>query len=127
VSDLSPISSASASAAIVGSAGTAAPDTSRLATAENMKAAAEKFESIFIGMMMKSMRSTSLGDELMGSSALDKFRDMQDQQTAQDMSKKMPLGIGAALEKFLTRTQPALTSPQPSSASDGKGSNESGT
>ena len=114
-----------AAGAIIGSAGPSAPDTSRLATADNMKAAAEKFEAIFVGMMLKSMRKTSLGDELLGSSALDKFRDLQDQKTAEDMARRMPLGIGDALSKFLTRSRPDLTSSQPSSATDGKGSTES--
>jgi peptidoglycan hydrolase FlgJ len=100
-------------APLVGSAGNAAADRSRLATADNMKAATEKFEAIFIGMMLKSMRSTQLGEDLLGSSAMSKFREVQDEKLAASMSKGMPLGLGTALGKFLTKAEPSLTASQP--------------
>ena len=39
-------------------------DTSRLASSANLKKAGEKFEAVFIGMMLKSMRQAKLGDGL---------------------------------------------------------------
>ncbi|MFW2830483.1 rod-binding protein [Sphingomonas sp. ID0503] len=115
----------SSTTALVGSAGSTLNDTSRLKNAANLKEAGEKFEAMFIGMMMKSMRATKLGGDILGSSSLDKFRDMQDQKTAEDMAKKMPLGIGAALTKFLAQGDSTLTTPQPSSSTNEKGSTES--
>ena len=105
-----------ASAAISGSAGKTIADTSRLATPANLKAAAQKFEAIFVGSMMKSMRSVHLADDVLGSDAQDTFKEMGDENLAQTMAQKMPLGIGTAMEKFLSRNRPDLTDPQPSSA-----------
>jgi peptidoglycan hydrolase FlgJ len=108
------------SAKIAGTAGKSLADTSRLATADNMKAATEKFEAIFLGMMLKSMRAPKLGEDLMGSSALDKFRDVQDEKLAQTLAGRMPLGLGKALGDFLAKGQPSLTAFQPSSVTGGK-------
>lgn len=79
------------------------PDSSRLETRENLDKAAEAFESIFVSMMMKSMRSSSLGDDLLGSQATSTFRDMQDQQIAKDIGGRGTLGIARALSDFLAR------------------------
>lgn len=91
---------------IVGSAGKAINDTSRLDTADNLKEAAAKFEAVFVGMMLKSMRATKLGDDLLSSSAMDKYRDMQDQHLTQSLAASQPLGLGKALGDFLKRGQP---------------------
>jgi hypothetical protein len=37
-------------------------DTSRLASKENLAAAGQRFEAVFTGMMLKSMRQAKLGD-----------------------------------------------------------------
>ena len=39
-------------------------DTSRLASKENLEAAGQRFEAVFTGMMLKSMRQARLGDGL---------------------------------------------------------------
>ncbi len=105
---------------IIGSAGKAINDASRLDTTDNLKEAAAKFEAVFVGMMLKSMRATKLGDDLLGSSAMDKFRDMQDQHLAQSMAANQPLGLGKALSDFLKRGQPTTlpetTTPEPATA-----------
>lgn len=85
-------------------------DTSRLQTKENLDAAGQRFEAIFTGMMLKSMRSTKLADGLFESKALDQFRDMQDQQVAQSMATHAPLGIGKAMTEFLAKSAQALPS-----------------
>ena len=79
-------------------------DTSRLASKENLQAAGQKFESIFTGMMLKSMRSAKLGDGLFDSKASEQFRDMQDQQLAQAMAAHAPIGIGKAMTEFLAKS-----------------------
>jgi flagellar protein FlgJ len=91
-----------------------AADASRLATAKNLKAAGDKFESIFTGMMLKSMRSTHLAEDIFGSKAQDQFRDMWDQKTVEAMATHAPLGIGKAMTEFLSRSQPTLAADQAS-------------
>lgn len=62
-----------------------------------LKKAAQQFEAIFIRQMMSSMRSASLGEDLLGSSAGDQFRDMSDARTADSMAEKGALGIAQLL------------------------------
>src|SRR3546814_1553353 len=76
-------------------------DTKRLATRDNLDAAGDKFEAIFTGMMLKSMRAAKLADDLFDSKALDTFRDMQDQKVAETMAAHAPIGIGKAMVDFL--------------------------
>ncbi len=79
-------------------------DTSRLAGKENLKAAGEKFEAVFTGMMLKAMRKTKLAEPLFDSQASDTFRDMQDQNLAQSMAVHAPMGIGKAMTDFLAKS-----------------------
>ena len=61
-----------------------------------LKKAAEHFESIFIGMMLKSMRSANAvfeKDNPMNSNTTKFFRDMYDQQLATDMASQGSLGL----------------------------------
>ena len=84
-------------------------DTSRLQSRANLEAAGKKFEAVFTGMMVKSMRSTHLAeDDLFGSKGLDTFKEMQDTQFAQNMADHAPLGIGKAMTDFLAKSQKAL-------------------
>ena len=87
-------------------------DTSRLASANNLKAAGQKFEAVFTGMMLKSMRQAKLADPLFDSKALDTFTEMQDARVAQAMAEHQPLGIGRAMTEFLGRAQAALQAPE---------------
>ena len=80
-------------------------DTSRLASKENLDAAGKRFEAIFVGMMLKSMRTAGLGEGLFDSKASQQFRDMQDQQLAQTMAAHAPIGIGKAMTDFLAKSQ----------------------
>lgn len=96
-----------ASAPIAGTAGGVSNDTSRTASHANLKAAGEKFEAIFVGMMLKSMRAAHLSDGLFDNKAGEQFRDMQDAQLAQSMAAHAPIGIGKAMVEFLAKAAPA--------------------
>lgn len=91
------------------SAGGQLNDTSRLATPDNLKKAGQRFEAIYVNMMLTSMRKAKLTDgDLFDSQAVEQFRDMQDKQIAQTMARTAPLGIGKAMTDFLSRAQPTL-------------------
>ncbi|MEG3087465.1 rod-binding protein [Sphingomonas sp. PB4P5] len=100
MSDILPISAASA----VPTSGIST-DTSRLGSRANLEKAGKQFESVFVGMMLKSMRQTHLASELFESKGLDTFREMQDQKVAQSMAETAPLGIGKAMVDFLSKAQ----------------------
>ncbi|HEX4694571.1 rod-binding protein [Sphingomonas sp.] len=93
-------------------------DTSRLGSAANLKKAGEQFESVFIGLMMKSMRQAKLGDGLFDSKEQDTFREMQDKQIAESMAAHQPIGIGKAMTDFLSRSQASLQTPAAAPAAD---------
>ncbi len=83
-------------------------DTSRLKSSDNLDKAGKKFEAIFTGMMLKSMRQAKLTDSLFESKALDTFTEMQDGKVAEAMAEHAPLGIGKAMTDFLAKSQPDL-------------------
>jgi flagellar protein FlgJ len=64
-----------------------------------LKAVARQFEAVFLRQMISSMRTASLGDGLLDSSASDQFRDMSDARTADAMAEKGALGIADMLLK----------------------------
>ncbi|AQR74588.1 rod-binding protein [Sphingomonas sp. LM7] len=92
-------------------------DTSRLASKDNLDAAGKRFEAIFTGMMLKSMRAAKLGDGLFDSKATEQFRDMQDQQLAQAMAAHAPMGIGKAMTEFLAKSAALEPAAQPEASS----------
>ena len=92
---------------LLGTAGGVSNDTSRTATPGNLQAAGERFEAIFVGMMLKSMRSARLSEALFDSKAADQFRDMQDGKLAESMAANAPIGIGKAMTNFLAKSVPA--------------------
>lgn len=98
---------------IAGTAGGTATDSSRLGTKDNLKAAGEKFETVFTGMMLKSMRQAKLTDPLFDSKAIDTFTEMGDQQVAKSMAQHSPIGIGRAVTDFLSRSKPDLNPDAP--------------
>ena len=83
-------------------------DTSRLKSKDNLDKAGEKFEAVFTGMMLKSMRQAKLADPLFDSKAIDTFTDMQDGLIAKSMAEHTPLGIGKAMTDFLAKSQADL-------------------
>ena len=83
-------------------------DTQRLKSDRNLKAAGEKFEAVFVGMMLKSMRQAKLADPLFDSKAIDTFGEMTDARVAQSMAEHQPIGIGKAMTEFLAKAQSDL-------------------
>ncbi len=83
-------------------------DTSRLTSPENLKKAGQKFEAVFDGMMLKSMRQAKLTDPLFDSKAIDTFTEMQDARLAQTMAEHAPIGIGKAMTDFIARSKADL-------------------
>ncbi|SOB80210.1 flagellar protein FlgJ [Sphingomonas guangdongensis] len=90
---------------LIGTAGGVSNDASRLASAGNLEKAGQRFESIFTGMMLKSMRSAKLADGLFDNKAGEQFRDMADAKVAESMAAHTPLGIGRAMTDFLRKSQ----------------------
>ena len=70
----------------------------------SLRAVAQQFESLFIQMMLKSMRDASFEDPLFGSEQTEFYRDMYDQQMALNMSSKGSLGLADLLMQQLGAT-----------------------
>jgi flagellar protein FlgJ len=76
---------------------------------------ARQFESIYLKMMLKSMREASFGDPLFDSQGGEVYRDMFDNQLALQMSQGKGLGLAEMLVKQLrqgmaTQDKPPLAS-----------------
>ena len=104
----------------VQAAATGASDSSRLSNRANLEKAAKQFESIFVGMMLKSMRSAqdSVGSGLFESDTSKQFRDMQDSQMAKDIGGKGTLGIAKAMTEYMSRNRPDLQAPAATAAEE---------
>ena len=61
--------------------------------AATLRQVAAQFESLFTGMMLKSMRQASLAEGIFDSNHSKTYRDMADQQLALDLSKRGGLGL----------------------------------
>lgn len=64
-----------------------------------LRKAAQAFEAVFLRQMIGSMRTASLGEGLVDSSATEQFRDMSDAKLADSMAAKGALGIADLLVK----------------------------
>lgn len=84
---------------IQGSTGSVAAAATAAADRQGLQQAARAFEAIFMRQMISSMRSASLGEDLLGSSAGDQFRDMSDARVADSMAESGGLGIATMLLK----------------------------
>jgi flagellar protein FlgJ len=63
-----------------------------------IREAAAQFESIFIKMMLQSMREASLAeDEIFSSPAMEQYRDLMDHQLSMDMASKGGIGLADQL------------------------------
>ena len=65
----------------------------------DLHAAAEQFEALFIHQLLKQARSAKLADDILGSEAGDTYTEMLDQERAKQLSSQMNLGIAEALIK----------------------------
>ena len=63
----------------------------------DLRAAAEQFEALFIQQLLKQARSAKLADDILGSEAGDTYTEMLDQERAKQLSAQMNLGIAEAL------------------------------
>jgi flagellar protein FlgJ len=68
-----------------------------------LREAAEQFEGLFIQQMLSEMRKTVPEDGLFSSAQEGTFRDLADQQLAQDLAKSGDFGIAEALVRQLER------------------------
>lgn len=88
--------------------------TGGAANKAELEKTAQQFEAIFLRQMMGAMRSASLGEGMLDSSATDQFRDMADARTADSMAQKGTLGIADMLmHQFGARMSPAATATAP--------------
>jgi len=71
-------------------------------TPDAIKQVAKQFESVFVGMMLKSMRQAKLADGIMDSSQSDFYRDMYDQQLSVHLAGESGIGLADVIEKQLS-------------------------
>ncbi len=78
---------------------------SRVDPQASLRKVAKQFESIFIQMMLKSMREASMGDDIFDSDQSRLYRDMFDKQIALDMASGKGIGIADTLVRQLSRNK----------------------
>jgi peptidoglycan hydrolase FlgJ len=64
--------------------------------AEELKELAKQFESVFVNLLMKSMRDTLPKDGLISSHSLDMYQSLFDEEVANEMAKSKGKGVGLA-------------------------------
>jgi peptidoglycan hydrolase FlgJ len=64
--------------------------------AEELKELAKQFESIFVNLLIKSMRDTLPKDGLISSHSLDMYQSLFDEEVANEMAKTKGKGVGLA-------------------------------
>ncbi len=74
------------------------PDAKVATTAA--RATATKFEALVMGEMLKSMRSAKLDEGAFDSDAEGHWAELSDQQFAQILAERAPLGLAAHLENL---------------------------
>lgn len=62
---------------------------------------AADFEAIFVRQMLKTMRTSSLGEGLFDGQGTEQFRDMQDAKLAESMAEKGVFGISQLLTRHV--------------------------
>ncbi|MDH5300716.1 MAG: flagellar assembly peptidoglycan hydrolase FlgJ [Gammaproteobacteria bacterium] len=72
-----------------------------------LREVAQQFESIFMKMMLKSMRDASFGDPMFDSESGSFYRDMYDDQLVMELSKNGSVGLANVLVEQLGRYLPA--------------------
>jgi flagellar protein FlgJ len=72
---------------------------------EAAREVAEQFESIFIELMMKSMRSATPKDSLFNSDQMEAYQDIFDKQLAIDMASSGGLGLAEIIQQQIAYTQ----------------------
>ena len=72
---------------------TAQPDAKR----EQLKAAAQAFEAVFLRQMIGSMRQAKLGEDMLGGQSTETFRELSDANLADNMAEVGSFGIAEML------------------------------
>ena len=85
-----------------------------------LRAAAKQFESLFVSMVLKSVRQANFKDPLFGSDQGNLYQDMYDDQIAAQISQGKGLGLADMLVQQLRR-EGAGAGPDSSSATPAKG------
>jgi len=92
--------------AVIGATrGQATPTPADAEQRAQMAQAAKAFEAIFVRQLIGTMRQSSLGDELTGSSAGDQFRELSDARMADGLADKGGLGIAELILQQLEKTK----------------------
>ena len=66
----------------------------------DLQAAAEQFEALFIHQLLKQARSAKLAEDILGSEAGDTYTEMLDQERAKQLSAQMSLGVADLSASF---------------------------
>ncbi len=74
------------------------------ASEDDLRAAADGFESLFVTMMLKAGRAASFGDELTGGSGVEMAQGLFDMKVAEVTSNRTNLGISDAIYRQFSPT-----------------------
>ncbi len=78
---------------------------------EAIRQVARQFESLFVQMMLKSMRDTVPENEMFGSNAERTYRDMYDKQLSMNISEGRGIGLASVIERQLGGEPEPLQTP----------------
>jgi flagellar protein FlgJ len=78
---------------------------------EAIRQVARQFESLFVQMMLKSMRDTVPENEMFGSNAERTYRDMYDKQLSMNISEGKGIGLARVIERQLGGVPEPLQTP----------------
>lgn len=84
---------------IASAAGPTPPTAQADAKREQLKAAAQAFEAVFVRQMIGSMRQAKLGEDMLGGAATETFTEMSDAKLADSMAENGSFGIAEMLLK----------------------------
>lgn len=71
---------------------------------------AKQFESLFLQMMLKSMRDASFGGGMLDSKNVEFYRDMHDKQMAVELSDQHGIGLAEMIKRQLSQAHPGVRS-----------------
>ncbi len=77
----------------------------RQQTPEAIQDVAKQFESVFVGMMLKSMRQAKLAEGILDNDQTEFYRDMYDQQLALHLSGEQGMGLAEVIARQLSPEQ----------------------
>ncbi len=87
-------------------------------TPEAIKEVAKQFESVFVGMMLKSMRQAKLADGILDSSQSDFYQDMYDKELSVHLAGKQGVGLADLIAKQLSPDQSSVAVSKDQSIAD---------